>query len=147
MDAAWENAFSFGKSKAGIGRPMKVCKEEIVGLVTALELFISTDHEAEWARWYAKSETVFKSINGIPGVNVKIDDSGDRQGPVLTITYDDSWQGPSMEQVRETMRQGSPAIYLGGSEADNKLYVVPVNVQDGEDKIIADRLSQVLRLD
>ncbi len=46
IDAARMNA----GPHQGVGRPAKVCKEEIVGLLKALEIFVHTDHEAEWRR-------------------------------------------------------------------------------------------------
>lgn len=144
MEAAWENAFSFDKAKAGIGRSMKVCKEEVVGLITALELFVSKDHEAEWAEWYAKSETVRNSLVDISGLDVHIDDSGYRQGPVLIIKFKDSWRGPSIQRIKEKMERADPPIYLAGSDDDGELLVIPVNVQDGEEDIIAKELRAVL---
>ena len=61
MDAAYMNA---APHSTGIGRAAKVCKEEIAGLVTALEMFVDTDHQAVSAGWLAKCEYVVRSGSG-----------------------------------------------------------------------------------
>ncbi len=56
-----------------IGRPMKVCKEEIVGLITALELFVNQDHEAVWASWKDKAEIIVKMFSKSATVETRQD--------------------------------------------------------------------------
>ncbi|PYV41087.1 MAG: hypothetical protein DMG06_18300 [Acidobacteria bacterium] len=51
-----------------IGRPMKVGKEEIVGLYVALERYLKVDHEVEWKNWEKQLETMEKTISSVPGV-------------------------------------------------------------------------------
>ena len=84
MRAAWENSFFFGKDKAGIGRPMKVAKEEIIGLVRALELFVEADHESEWVDWRAKSTTIADAAGAVDGVRhgcTRVQCTKDRRRP------------------------------------------------------------------
>ena len=57
---------------ASVGRPAKVCKEEIAGLVTALELFVDTDHQAVGASWRAKSQSVVSALQDIPGLRIEL---------------------------------------------------------------------------
>ena len=45
-----------------------MCKEEIAGLLTALELFVDTDFDAQTANWRAKSILVAERLSDIPGV-------------------------------------------------------------------------------
>ena len=56
VDAAFMNSLNLHAELAAIGRPMKVSKENIVGLVTALEMFIDTDESKEWSDWLDKSK-------------------------------------------------------------------------------------------
>ena len=53
----------------GIGRAMKVGKEELVGLLAAVERFIKLDHDAEWRSWETRVSETIKQLADIPGMN------------------------------------------------------------------------------
>lgn len=129
----------------GIGRPAKVCKEEIAGLIAALNLFVRTDHEAEWAMWRAKSAVIASAIASIPGLEVKIEDNDtNRTGPDVAIYFKDSWQGPRSEAVQERLAARKPSIRVGTGNYDNELFVTPVTLKDGEEHIVASALLEDL---
>ena len=136
-----------GRPWAGIGRPMKVCKEEIAGLVTALELFMNADQESEWADWRIKSDTVIKALQDVPGVHASLNEGPNYPGPTsptAMIVLDESWSGRSAEEVVQAMLDGDPPIYIGNGPPGNELWVAPATLQDGEDEIVARRLLEVL---
>ena len=147
MEAAWENAFFFGKDKAGIGRPMKVAKEEIVGLVKALELFVEADHESEWAEWRARSTRIAEAVGGLDGVKAWVHEGPIYEGPTAptaTIEIPESWTGPTVERVEECLRLGDPSIHIGVLPDQRRLWIAPVALQDGEDAVVALRLVEEL---
>ena len=146
MEAAMEHARS-GKTTATVGRPMKVCKEEIVGLVAALDLFVKTDHEAEWAEWRARSDVVLDGLRSVSGITTIVNEGPEFPGPnapTATIVLDESWQGPSPQEVVQTMLEGDPPIYIGDGPEPNVLWVAPVTLQDGEAEIVSERLRDAL---
>ena len=59
----------------GIGRPAKVSKENIAGLITALELFTDTDHEAVQATWRKKCRYIVDALQGIDHVRAEMSDA------------------------------------------------------------------------
>ena len=69
IEAAYMNA---SPNSQGIGRPAKVSKENIAGLITALELFVDTDHQAVEAAWRSKCAYVVDELQGIDGVRVEL---------------------------------------------------------------------------
>ena len=147
MRAAWENAFSFDKPRAGIGRPMKVCKEEIVGLVRALELFLDADHETEWARWRSKAQHIVNRATVVSGVTGHVHEGPIYEGPTAPTAIIDlgaSWQGPTAEDLRQALLQGEPAIHIGSGPGSRELWVAPVELQDGDEEIVARRLLELL---
>ena len=76
---------------------MKVAKEEIIGLVRALELFVDADHESEWADWRAKSTTVSEAAGALDGVKAWVHEGPMYEGPTAptaTIELAESWDGP-----------------------------------------------------
>ncbi len=146
MDAAFANSLNLHSPKAGIGRPMKVSKENIVGMVTALQLYMEGDEQAEMAGWRAKAEYVAGRIRNIPGLTVKIeDDPAQRQGAQPVIYFDHDWAGPAPDEVRRRLKDGDPAIYVGGGgRRENEINIVMVDVLDGQEIVIADWLLEAL---
>lgn len=129
----------------GIGRPAKVCKEEIAGLIAAINLFVRTDHEAEWAMWRARSTVIASAVDDIPGLEVKIEDNDpNRAGPAVAVYFRDGWQGPGAEAVLERLAARKPSIRVGTGNYDNELFITPVTLKDGEEHIVARALREDL---
>ena len=148
MEAVVMNSLNLHSSVAGIGRPMKVSKENIVGLVTAVEIFTDSDEGIEWAGWESKAKYVADRLEGIDGLNVELeDDPAQRQGPQPVLRFDDDYDGPSIAAIKEQLQSGDPSIFVGGNDARGEICVVMVDVRDGEEIIIADRLNEILRAD
>lgn len=145
MEAAYLNSLNLDSPKAGIGRPMKVSKENLVGMVAALELYMDTDEAALIEGWRSKASYVARTLEGIKGLRVVIEDTPvDRQGPQPVIYFERDWNGPSPSEVRQRLLDGDPSIRVGGGGVRDEINVVMVNVQDGEEKIIAERLVEAL---
>ena len=146
VEAAVMNSLNLDSSVAGIGRPMKVSKENIVGLVTAIQLFTDSDEAAEWEGWQLKAQYVSERLQGIDGVKVKIeDDPAERQGPQPVLYFEDEFDGPTISEIKERLENGDPAIFVGGGSERAEIIIVMVNVQDGEEIVIADRMNEILR--
>ena len=146
VEAAVMNSLNLDSAVAGIGRPMKVSKENIVGLVTAIQLFTDSDEAAEWEGWQLKAQYVAERLQGIDGVKVKIeDDPAERQGPQPVLYFEDEFEGPTVSEIKEQLENGDPAIFVGGGSERAEINIVMVNVQDGEEIVIADRMNEILR--
>ena len=143
-----------GSPNMGLGRPMKVCKEEIIGLITALELFVQRDHQVEWEEWRSRSQAIVEALQGIPGVNVTMEKGNregnfNREGPQAVITFDASWKGLSIREIKESLLSGDPPIYVGHGllgYADKEINIAPQTLKDGEEEVIAKRLCSLLTL-
>lgn len=146
IDAAYKHSLNLHSPIAGIGRPSKVSKESLAGMVTALELFLESDHEAIWAGWRQQAQHVVDRLQGIPGLRVVVEDHDpNRQGPQAVIYFEHEWKGPSAAEIRDWLRENDPPIYVGGGGYRGEINVVMVNVQPGEERIIADQLETILK--
>lgn len=145
IEAASLNCLNYYSPHAGVGRPMKVCKEEIVGLITALELFERTDHKAQWDAWRGQSQVIVDALKDIPGLDVRLEDGDpNRQGPQAVVYFKPLWKGPSGQQVQQALRGGDPAIYIGCGGYKDEIWVTPVTLQPGEEQVVARRLREEL---
>ena len=63
-----------GSPASSVGRGMKVGKEELMGLLAAVELFLDGSDEEDYRRWRADSELIVAGLEGIDGVRATVDD-------------------------------------------------------------------------
>lgn len=143
--AAFQNYLNTRGTRAGVGRSSKASKEDIVGLVTALQIFMDTDHEAVWAGWRAGAQHIVDRLRDIDGLHVVLEDGDpNRQGPQAVIYFERDWGGQGPDAVRDALRAGDPAIHVGAGGYRDEINVVMTNVQPGEERLIADRLEEIL---
>ncbi len=99
-----------GIPRHGIGRALKVSKEEIVALLTALELFASGAYEAENETFRGYLQTVAGELKTLPVTCEVIEWRDGEAPPLLEITLDAAAVGHSAFDVCRALRNGSPAI-------------------------------------
>ena len=129
-----------------LGRSQKVGKEEIVGMVKALELFLAEDHEALAKEWQARLEGISREITKVPGVNTSffVPDIANHV-PHMSITWDAARISLTPKQASKLLRNSKPSIVIGGGEERPGLVMCSFMLQPGEDKVVAEQLSRVLR--
>ncbi|HTU47564.1 MAG TPA: aminotransferase class V-fold PLP-dependent enzyme [Bryobacteraceae bacterium] len=140
----------------GIGRGMKVAKEQIVGMVAAVDWFLQQSDDGMQAEFHRRAEQIAENLRGIPTIAYKIlVPEVANHVPHLFLTYDQQRVRISPLQVAGELRKGTPAIELNpstgrregskGIESDENTIVVGVwMLQPGEDTIVARRLREVL---
>ncbi len=129
-----------------IGRSQKVGKEEIVGMVKALELFLNEDHDALWKEWQGQLDYISREVSKTPGVTTTffVPDIANHV-PHMAITWDEAKVPVTMKQVSQMLRDSSPSIIMGGGEEHPGLTMNSFMLQSGEYKIVATQLSRILR--
>jgi L-seryl-tRNA(Ser) seleniumtransferase len=128
-----------------VGRGMKVGKEEIVGMVAAVDWFLSQDETAMIAGFQKSAERIAAEVENVPTVETKIFvPPVANQVPHLQITYDQNRIGMTGQQIMEKMRKGTPRIELNPSVGPNFVTVGVWMLQPDEDVVVARRLREVL---
>src|SRR6478672_300667 len=128
-----------------LGRSQKVGKEEIIGMVKALELYLKEDHDALAREWQDRLELVSRELNKVPGVSTSffVPDIANHV-PHMQITWD-SKIALTPEQVSKTLKSSKPSIVMGGGEGKPGLAMNSFMLQPGEDKIVAEQLVKLFR--
>jgi len=130
-----------GAPNGAIGRPCKVSKEDIIGLVTALELFLEDDWTVEWNRHLEQAEEIVGAVEGVQGVSAIIDnDSSVWTTPTILVSIDQQAGGRTPDEVMAALRDGEPPILTRVFQ--DKLLIDPHNLQGDEASIVARRLRE-----
>lgn len=128
-----------------LGRSMKVAKEEIMGLVAALEIFNNEDEDAEVAHHRELAQRVVDALIEIPGLNVSVQhDEWNYLVPTALIEFTPEWNGPSRDEVLQAMATGEPVVHLYQLGDPDELGVEPINLDEEELEIVIHRLREEL---
>lgn len=162
IDAALANTNPW---EGAVCRPMKAGKEEIIGMLTAIETWQKIDMNALNRDWNTKVRKIAKLVETVPGVSTKIyvPEEGNSY-PTLRVMWDEEGFGMTVAQCDEHLRAGNPrievltnsnpslvpAVVEGSGDKDkhvapkNRLEIVSMTLQDGEELIVGRRLREIL---
>jgi len=165
IEAAVRNSCPY---EGAVCRPMKVGKEEVIGLLTAIETWLNTDSKKLYDEWNARVDRIAKLVNTVPGVQTEIyiPDDGNRY-PTLRVSWDQDAWGFGIKDCVEKLREGDPVIEVLGIDnpslvsavhegiekpkpnpkelkKQNHIELVSMTIQPGEEMIVGDRLRSIL---
>jgi len=146
--AAWINS----APHHAFGRSLKVGKEEIMGMLTAVEMWTKRDHNREWAQWEAWLGNISEKVKTVAGVTTRLEqpDSLSNYAPTLRIEWDGARLGITGSEVAAHLLNTEPRIILAGSSGTrpnsmaSSVGVMPYMMMPGDDKIAAERLHSLL---
>jgi L-seryl-tRNA(Ser) seleniumtransferase len=146
--------------EGSICRPMKVGKEEIMGILAALEYWSHADLAALNKEWQGRVERIAKLVETVPGVTTSImTPKTGNSYPTLTVLWDEKQFGLSVDQCSDQLRAGEPSIeVLTNSNPSgvkfpgrppqtnhpNQLQIISMTLQPGEELIVGNHLRQIL---
>lgn len=135
-----------GAPHHGIGRPCKVGKEQIIGLLTALERFAGGQLEVRSALWRDRIDELVAAFGNIPGVEFTIDVySRPSEIPMAVLKLDEAVLGKSALDILLELQQGNPPIQANPSRLSEGIVLFgPVCMKLGEPETVALRLRKIL---
>ncbi|HKA06186.1 MAG TPA: aminotransferase class V-fold PLP-dependent enzyme [Gemmataceae bacterium] len=131
-----------------IGRMMKVGKEDMVALLAAVERFVKLDHAAEWKEMERRLGVIETAVKKVATVECeRIVPPIANHVPHLQIAWDESRVKITREKVTQELAAGDPPIRIGrvAGTGDKGILVSVLTLQDGEERIVADRLGEILK--
>src|SRR5262245_23002828 len=116
-----------------IGRSQKVGKEEIIGMVKALEMYLNEDHDALWKTWQGRLDHIARQLAGVPGVKTTfhVPDIANHV-PHMQITWEPTSIPLTPQEVSKRLRDSKPSIVMGVGEEHPVLGMNSFMLQDGE---------------
>ena len=126
-----------------IARGMKVNKEEVLGMMVALELYLSRDHAKEWELWERQIKLISDSALSVRGVKTEIHvPPHANHVPSLYISWDEKEVGISIDEMRKRLRDGHPSIETVGSK--EQVGITTWMMEPGQERIVAQRVKEIL---
>ncbi len=130
----------------GFGRPMKVSKEELVGIVTAVEVWVNQrDIHREYAEWKGWYDHISREVRQVDGVETRV--QGPTRGgpfPTLRISWDRERIGISASDMHERLMAHDPAIMTWNYGDESFIVIRPVALKPDEYKVVAKAARSIL---
>jgi L-seryl-tRNA(Ser) seleniumtransferase len=135
------------------GRSMKVGKEEIMGMLAAVEMWVKRDHAAEWREWESWLDHISGEAMKVPGITKRTHQPEDlsNHAPVLQLSWDARTVGITGTEVEALLMNGTPRIVVAGSSGTRRdlaqpsaLRIMPYMMQPGDHKIAAEAIHRIL---
>jgi len=151
--------------EGAVGRALKVGKEEIVGILAAVEYWSRADLAVLNKEWRSRVERIAKLVQTVPGVTTSIEiPEGGNSYPTLTVTWDETQFGLTVAQCDQHLREGEPRIEVltntnpslvpvvrEGNDPKrkqenhpNRVQIISMTLRAGEDLTVGNRLRQIL---
>jgi L-seryl-tRNA(Ser) seleniumtransferase len=133
-----------GPPLQGIGRPCKVGREEIVGLLTALRQYVQRDHAADLAGWRRVARRIADGLAGVRGLAVSYNDGQTSGRPSVSLTINEREVGKTAVQVVNELAAGDPIVAVAQGGIDRgQLSLGAMCLSEGEEAIVIRRLREV----
>jgi L-seryl-tRNA(Ser) seleniumtransferase len=143
----------------GYARSMKVGREEMIAMLTAVESWVKRDHDAEWKEWVGRCDYIAERVTKISGVTAVVQRepgvSLSNRTPSVRIRWESKVLGLTGADATRLLDQGDPRIALAGGggggprgqsqePGDTGISVVASMMSPGDEKIVAQRIVEVL---
>lgn len=129
---------------ATVGRGMKVNKEEILGMLVAIEVYLARDHKADWTLWEKQVKIINEAALSVPGVTPEMHvPEVANHVPSIRLKWDRNKIKISVDEAREALRNGHPSIETVGSS--ESLDMTTWMMTPGEERVVARRIKEVLK--
>ena len=129
--------------RTNVGRAMKVNKEEILGMLVALEIYLATDHKKEWKMWEQQVKHIQQAASSVDGVTTEIYlPEIANEVPTLRVNWDQSKVKATYAEIREKLRLGHPSIHIWPD--DKTFQITTWMMEPGRERIVAKRVKEAL---
>ncbi len=144
-DLVWA-AFMNGAPHHAVGRMMKVGKEEIMGMVAAVEALMSRGIDEDYRRWSSWLQEISDAVTQVPGVRTTMQQpEGASPFPTMVITWDPAQVGITAGEVYDQLVNGEPRIMSHATGDGFSFRVRPPAIRPGDQTLAGRRIADVLR--
>ncbi len=141
VEAASDQGFIAFQENGGrsFGRPMKLDKQEVVGVVTAVERWLTINHEDRLLVFEERLESMQQELGATPGVEAGIEKVPQYYGSHLSVTIDPDVVGKTAQDIADELDSGTPRVAVSVVD-DRTLTATSHALNEGEELIVAERI-------
>lgn len=135
-----------GVPRQGIGRSLKVGKEELAGLITALDLFVEEDHAALGEEWLDRATLVTEGLTPEPALSIQTTDADKVSiAPEVVVTLDEEAAGLTTGDLVLSLRQEDPRVFVGADSLGDDAFIInPMCLTDDQATYVVERIRSYL---
>ncbi len=131
-----------GRRVRGIGRPQKIDRQEMVGVVAAVRRWVSLNHEERLADSEAMTRRIMAPLQGIPGVRAEFIGNVIGHMPYgFDLYIDQSTTGLSLQDVVDRLKAGNPPVWTRVRDGEDYITIHVFGLRQGEDRIVGERIA------
>ena len=137
-----------GRRIRGIGRPMKVDRQEIIGVTVAVHEWVTMNHEERLAEAEQQSNVMLAPLQNIKGVKAEIINNIIGNQPFgVRLEIDENIVGISAAELVKKLQDLDTPIWTrnGQNHEENMIKLVPWALSPGQDKIVGEAIAKVLQ--
>jgi L-seryl-tRNA(Ser) seleniumtransferase len=131
-----------GRRVRGVGRPQKVDRQEMMGAVAAVQVWMTMNHEDRLADAERRTRVIFSAIDGAAGLNAEMIDNAIGHQPYgLNIRVDADVAGFDIYELRDRLKEGDPPIWTRVRDGEDCITIHMFGLNEGEDHIVGERIA------
>ena len=135
-----------GVPRQGVGRPLKVGKEEIVGLLRALECFVEEDHDKRVSEWTSRASRIAAELDEFEFLSTEVHDGQKSVAPEVAVSVDEETAPLSTQELVGALRGENPRVFVGADHVDAGQFTVnPMCLSDADAEYVVERITDHLR--
>jgi D-glucosaminate-6-phosphate ammonia-lyase len=142
--AAWQAS----SPHHGPNRDNKVGREEIMGMLAAVEAWTIRDHGAEWQVWLDRLALIAQRVEQVAGVETAVEQPVglNNRAPTLVISWDPAALHITGEHVAEDFARKKPRVAVGSGDGEGRaaIRITPNQMQPGNAEVVAERVHRIL---
>lgn len=140
VEACYQNGYPHTR----LGRALKVGKEEIVGLLAAVELCLSDDYPARVAAWNAVVDAWERALGDLPGVSVQQVFPTWSPSVARLLLEVGPGNGFTAQDLCDGLLRGDPAVAVEIPPNTSQVFANPEPLEPGEESVVVDRIREVV---
>ena len=131
-----------GRRVRGVGRPQKVDRQEMMGAVAAVQVWMTTNHEDRLADAERRTRVILGAVDGVPGLQAEMIDNVIGHQPYgLNLRVDPNVAGFDIYELRDRLKDGDPPIWTRVRDGEDFITIHMFGLNQGEDQIVGQRIA------
>ena len=131
----------------GIGRPHKIDRQEIIGVLYAVKRWMSMNHEERLSIAEKKTFNIINELKNIEGITVKLIDNIIGHQPFgLSLDIDDKFFATNNEKFVEILKNSDPQIWTRVPDGENTIVIHVFGMTEEQSEIVSEVIKKELEV-